>query len=129
MPGAFPDGDKENEAPAVPAIPHGLANKKRARAASPVDEVEVEVEGIKHGLANKKRARAASPEEEEEEPPRSPKKRRGNGNAMEAQMALSAQKIVKEQMAPKSGIPSPAKKAGGLSLSRLKMLAMPKSRR
>jgi hypothetical protein len=117
MPGAFPDADKENEAP---AIPHGLANKKRARAASP-DEMEVTVPEMK-----RKRARVAEPAGDEEEE-RSPKKRRGN--VTEAQMELAATKIVKEQMAPKSGIPSPAKRAGGLSLSRLKMLAMPKSRR
>lgn len=121
MPGAFPDGDKENEAP---AIPHGLSNKKRARAASPVDEV---IPAIAHGLSNKKRARAASPADDDEvEQPRSPKKRRGN--ATEVMAMAMAPKIVAEQMAPKSNIPSPAKK-GGLSLSRLKMLAMPKSRR
>lgn len=119
MPGAFPDGDKENEAP---AIPHGLSNKKRARAASPFDEV---IPVIAHGLANKKRARAASPADDDEgEQPRSPKKRRGNAT----EVVAMAPKIVAEQMAPKSKIPSPAKK-GGLSLSRLKMLAMPKSRR
>ncbi|OBT71353.1 hypothetical protein VF21_09751 [Pseudogymnoascus sp. 05NY08] len=112
MPGAFPDADKENEAP---AIPHGLENKKRARAASP-------------GEVGRKRARGVEMGgEDEEEGERSPKKRRGN--AMEGEAEVMAKKIVKEQMAPKSNIPSPAKRAGGLSLSRLKMLAMPKSRR
>ncbi|KFZ12465.1 hypothetical protein V501_04231 [Pseudogymnoascus sp. VKM F-4519 (FW-2642)] len=118
MPGAFPDADKENEAP---AIPHGLANKKRARAASP-DEMDVTAPEMK-----RKRARVAEPADEEEGGGRSSKKRRGN--VMEGEAETMAKKIVKEQMAPKSNIPSPAKRAGGLSLSRLKMLAMPKSRR
>ncbi|OBT90264.1 hypothetical protein VE02_01239 [Pseudogymnoascus sp. 03VT05] len=118
MPGAFPDADKENEAP---AIPHGLANKKRARAASP-GEVEVRAPEV-----GRKRVRTMEDVGEDggAQEERSPKKRRGNEMGAETM----AMKIVKEQMAPKSNIPSPAKRAGGLSLSRLKMLAMPKSRR
>ncbi|KAL5354773.1 hypothetical protein ACLOAV_000863 [Pseudogymnoascus australis] len=121
MPGAFPDGDKENEAP---LIPHGLSNKKRARAASPGEEEQLPP------LLKKKRARAAEPADGDDgdagddERERSPKKRKGNA----AEATAMAPKIIKEHMAPKSQIPSPAKK-GGLSLSRLKMLAMPKSRR
>lgn len=121
MPGAFPDGDKENEAPLIPR----LSNKKRARAASPGEEEQLPP------LLKKKRARATEPADDEgeagdDERERSPKKRKGN--AAEAMAMAMAPKIAKEQMAPKSKIPSPAKK-GGLSLSRLKMLAMPKSRR
>ncbi|OBT64005.1 hypothetical protein VE03_06660 [Pseudogymnoascus sp. 23342-1-I1] len=123
MPGAFPDGDKENEAP---LIPHGLSNKKRARAASPED-----VEQLPPSSPKKKRARVAEDVDEEgEQQQRSSKKRKGNGaEGGVAVAAVVANKIVKEQMAPKSKIPSPAKKMSGLSLSRLKMLAMPKSRR
>ncbi|OAF57906.2 hypothetical protein VC83_05224 [Pseudogymnoascus destructans] len=111
---------QENEAP---PIPHGLANKKRARAASP-DEVEVTAPEMK-----RKRVRAAEPGDEEEggQEERWPKKWRGNVEVGGAE--TMARKIVKEQMAPKSNIPSSPKRAGGLSLSRLKMLAMPKSRR
>ncbi|KFY30113.1 hypothetical protein V493_02133, partial [Pseudogymnoascus sp. VKM F-4281 (FW-2241)] len=120
MPGAFPDADKENEAP---VIRHGLSNKKRARVASPGDEEQLPP------LLKKKRARAAEPSDGEvgdDERERSPKKRKGN--AAEGLAMAMAPKIAKEKVAPKSKIPSPAKK-GGLSLSRLKMLAMPKSRR
>lgn len=79
----------------------------------------------------KKRARVVEDvgrEEEDEDRERSSKKRRGN-IVVEGMGGSVANKIMKEKMAPKSQIPSPAKRAGGLSLSRLKMLAMPKSRR
>lgn len=98
IPGSFPDNDKENEAPVVA---HGLSNKKRARAASPCDEVGTD------------------------DHERSPKKRKGNVGGGPQWMAP---KLLAEQIAPKSKIPSPSKK-GGLSLSRLKMLATPKSRK
>jgi len=100
MPGSFPEGkNKENKAPAVP---HGITNKKRARATSPDDD--------------------AMDEDQE----RSPKKRKAAAVA-EGQV-LMAPKLLAEKMAPKSKIPSPAKK-GGLSLSRLKQLATPKKRK
>jgi hypothetical protein len=100
MPGSFPQGNnKENKAPAVP---HGLTNKKRVRATSPDDD------------------------DVDEDQERSPKKRKGAAVA-EGQM-LMAPKLLAEKMAPKSKIPSPAKK-GGLSLSRLKQLATPKKRK
>jgi hypothetical protein len=118
MPGAFPEmieGNKENKAPRRSAVAHGLTNKKRARETSD-DELD-------------------------EEPEPSPKKfKRAEGMSMapvgmnkellakSPAPKLMAQKVAAEKMAMKSQIPSPAKK-GGLSLSRLKQLAMPKSRR
>lgn len=98
MPGSFPEGNKENK---VPAVAHGIPNKKRARAAASDDEAG------------------------DDDLERSPKKQKGV--AAEGQM-LMAPKLLAEKMAPKTKIPSPAKR-GGLSLARLKQLAMPKSRK
>jgi hypothetical protein len=43
LPGSFlgESSDKENSAAEIPAVPHGLSNKKRARAASPDEEPRV----------------------------------------------------------------------------------------
>jgi len=97
MPGAFPDGNKEN----VQQMP-----------------------SITHGMSNKKRRRVDSDDEEDEEAERSLKKHK----AVAEGDALMAPRILAEKMAPKSKIPSPAKKKG-LSLSRLNMLARPKMRK
>jgi hypothetical protein len=100
MPGSFPDSDKENIG-GLPAIPHGLYNKKRRRASSDEEEEERAAEG-------------------------SPiKKRKGLDVEFEN---LVAPKLEAEKMATKSKIPSPAKR-GKLSLSRLNMLARPKMRK
>ncbi|KAI9050057.1 hypothetical protein LZ554_006202 [Drepanopeziza brunnea f. sp. 'monogermtubi'] len=44
IPGSFPRGNKENKAPLLPTVPHGMANKKRRRADSSDDEQEEEDE-------------------------------------------------------------------------------------
>lgn len=99
MPGTFPDGNKENIG-GLPAIPHGLLNKKRHRVDSD-DEKDAEIEG-------------------------SPTKKR-KGSAADIQTCM-ATKMEAENIATKSKIPSPSKK-GVLSFSRLNMLARPKMRR
>jgi hypothetical protein len=99
MPGTFPDGNKENIG-GLPAIPHGLLNKKRHRADSD-DEIDAEIEG--------------SPT----------KKRKGSVAGTPTCMVT---KMEVENVAPKSKIPSPSKK-GVLSFSRLNMLARPKMRK
>jgi hypothetical protein len=99
MPGAFPGNNKENSEP-LPAVPHGMANKKRRRVDSD-DETEEEIE-------------------------RSPKKHKTV--VAEGQM-LMAPNLQADKMTPKSKIQSPAKKKGVLSLSRLNMLARPKMRK
>ncbi|CZR54427.1 related to glucan 1,4-alpha-glucosidase [Phialocephala subalpina] len=98
MPGSFPSGNKENTEP-LPAVPHGMANKKRRR-------VEAD-------------------DETEEEPERSPKKHKA---AAEGAM-LMAPNLQSQNKTPNSRISSPAKKKGVLSLSRLNMLARPKVRK
>lgn len=98
MPGSFPDASKEN-VENLPPVPHGISNKKRRRV--------------------------ESDDEEEEEVERSPKKHKSN--VAEGPM-LMAPRIMAEKMAPKSKIPSPAKKKV-LSLSRLNILARPKMRK
>lgn len=98
MPGSFPSGNKENTEP-LPAVPHGMANKKRRR----VD----------------------SDDETEEETERSPKKHKA---AAEGAM-LMAPNFQSQNKTPNSQLSSPAKKKGVLSLSRLNMLARPKARK
>jgi len=80
---------------------------------------------VPHGMSNKKRRRADSDDEREEEVERSPKKHKSN--PAEGPM-LMAPRIMAEKMAAMSKIPSPAKKKV-LSLSRLNMLARPKTRK
>ncbi|KAI0847918.1 hypothetical protein F5Y00DRAFT_240077 [Daldinia vernicosa] len=116
MPGSFPgqlevSPNKENKDPAVGSgIPHGMSNKKRHRATW--DEEEEEDEGSKRGA----------------------KKQRKDPQAVEG-YALIAPRLVGESPIKKLGetanTPSPQKKKkkGGLSLSRLNMLARPKVRK
>lgn len=99
MPGSFPGTNKENTEP-LPAVPHGMANKKRRRIDSD-DEIE-------------------------EETKRSPKKHK---TAVAEGPMLMAPDLQGEKMTPKSKLSSPAKKKGVLSLSRLNMLARPKMRK
>lgn len=78
---------------------------------------------VPHGMANKKRRRVESDDEEaEEEIERSPKKTK---TVPEGHM-LFAPKL---QTTPRAKTPSPVKKKGVLSLSRLNMLARPKMRK
>jgi hypothetical protein len=103
MPGTFPASDKEN-----------------------IEKLPV----IAHGMPNKKRSREESDEEGEEEIERSPKKQKAQhiteGDTLMVPRVQA--KIMSEKAAPKSKIPSPAKRSI-LSLSRLNMLARPKNRR
>ncbi|KAH8673753.1 hypothetical protein BX600DRAFT_456120 [Xylariales sp. PMI_506] len=142
MPGAYPTGsvlgisspNKENNDPGlIPGIPHGMSNKKRHRATWEDDELKT---GIAHGLSNKKRHRASSDAEEEEDEgaQRAAKKLRKEPPAEKP--ALAAPKLysspVKSPLRKEIGIsrtPSPQKKkTGGISLSRLNLLARPKNR-
>jgi hypothetical protein len=97
--GSFPGTNKENTDP-LPSVPHGMSNKKRCR----VD----------------------SDDEMEEESERSPKKHKAD--VAEGTM-LMAPRLMAEMMAHTSKIPSPGKKKGVLSMSRLNMLARPKMRK
>jgi hypothetical protein len=99
MPGSFPGTNKENTNP-LPSVPHGMSNKKRCR----VD----------------------SDDEMEEKSERSPKKHKAD--VAEGAM-LMAPRLMAEKMAHTSKIPSPGKKKGVLSMSRLNMLARPKMRK
>ncbi|KAI0887326.1 uncharacterized protein GGS22DRAFT_156775 [Annulohypoxylon maeteangense] len=117
MPGSFPrpsiaSPNKEND---VPPVGHG----------------------IPHGMSNKKRHRANWDEEEDEQADqRAPKKLRKNptaeGHAVVAPRLLGRESPAKKlSKAPRTPSPqkSPQKKSGGLSLSRLNMLARPKLRK
>jgi hypothetical protein len=99
IPGSFPGTNKENTDP-LPSVPHGMSNKKRRRVDSD-DEMEQESE-------------------------RSPKKHKAD--VAEGAM-LVAPRLMAEKMAHTSKIPSPGKKKGVLSMSRLNMLARPKMRK
>lgn len=88
--------------------------------------------GIPHGMSNKKRHRATWDEEEEEQAEqRTAKKLRKDppveGHALVAPRLAGVDSPTKKL----SGVysPSPQKKKGGISLSRLNMLARPKARK
>ncbi|KAH9898955.1 hypothetical protein F4778DRAFT_178628 [Xylariomycetidae sp. FL2044] len=117
MPGSFPPTEdpaspspnKENKDPAFSiAFPHGMSNKKRHRATW--DE-EDEDEGAKRGM---KKLRKDPPPAE--------------GDALIAPRLLITNESIRRLGGPSRG-PSPQKKKGGLSLSRLNMLAQPKIRK
>ncbi|ESZ98062.1 hypothetical protein SBOR_1593 [Sclerotinia borealis F-4128] len=108
MPGSFPDGNKENTDPPV------CASSKKPTNLSVMPSVP-------HGMSNKKRRRVESDGEEEA---RSPKKHKAPEGAMLMAPRLQAEKIA---TSPNTTL-SPAKKRG-LTLSRLNMLARPKSRK
>lgn len=97
IPGSFPRGNKENKAPLLPTVPHGMANKKRRRVESDDDQ--------------------------EEEDDRSPKKHKTSASEGHTLLAPTL------HATPKSQNPSPVKKRGVLSLSRLNMLSRPKNRK
>ncbi|KAF5873700.1 uncharacterized protein Bfra_005164 [Botrytis fragariae] len=109
MPGSFPDGNKENTNPPV------RESSKKSTNLSVMPTVP-------HGMSNKKRRRVESDGEEET---RSPKKQKAPEGAMLMAPRLQSGKNV---VASSNATPSPAKKRG-LTLSRLNMLARPKSRK
>lgn len=146
MPGGFPSPSdvspsKVNKDAVIAAgIPHGMPNKKRHRAnssdVSPNKENKDPVigAGIPHGMSNKKRHRASSPDEEMDEgAKRGAKKLRKAPSAAVQGHALVAPRLAGRQSPVKTsgppGTPSPQKKKGGISLSRLNMLARPKVRK
>ncbi|KAG4030504.1 hypothetical protein MFRU_012g02370 [Monilinia fructicola] len=104
IPGSFPDGNKENTGPAV------RESSKKPTNLSVIPTVP-------HGMSNKKRRRVESDGEEDA---RSPKKHKAPEGAM-----LMAPRL---QAGNTATTPSSAKKRG-LTLSRLNMLARPKSRK
>ncbi|KAK0645853.1 hypothetical protein B0T16DRAFT_390391 [Cercophora newfieldiana] len=118
MPGSFPSSvmtgtNKENEAPrsVFLSLPHGMKNKKRNRPSTDEQDEEQEAEE----RAAKKRKQESVPE----------------GDALLApRLIASAKRPIasprKPLTAPSS---SPMKKKGGISLSRLQMLSMPKMRK
>lgn len=95
----------------VPAIPHGLSNKKRHRDNDDDEQENVPPRGEHaEGTMNKKRKTGAVPRSEKQAEPSMAEKRKATGKAS------------------KPGDPK-AKSKGMLSLSRLNMLARPKERR
>ncbi|KAI0480228.1 hypothetical protein GGR56DRAFT_625136 [Xylariaceae sp. FL0804] len=146
MPGAFPrapstspskdssNSNKENSAPplAESGIPHGMPNKKRSRASWDEEEEEEDESAVRAQKKLRKNppssiTAAAAAEGHAVVAPRmaaadqmslSPAKKAAAGLSVSAGRGLSA------------GSPSPQKKrAGGMSLSRLQMLARPKVRK
>ncbi|KAK4155184.1 hypothetical protein C8A00DRAFT_31981 [Chaetomidium leptoderma] len=125
MPGSFPSSantpsvNKENEAPrsAFVALPHGMSTKKRHRVST--DEEEAEQEAAER--AAKKRRQEKVPEGDALLAPRLV------AAAASAKRALgSPRRLPIPGQAP--GTPSPMKRKG-ISLSRLNMLARPKTRK
>ncbi|KAI3336364.1 hypothetical protein HD806DRAFT_473443 [Xylariaceae sp. AK1471] len=115
MPGSFPptselSPNKENNDPiGVSGIAHGMPNKKRHRAGADDEEDD---EGTRRGM---KKLRKDPPPTE--------------GHALVAPRLTSQASPTKKLVRPASQTPSPQKKkTGGLSLSRLNMLARPKVR-
>ncbi|KAL0931708.1 uncharacterized protein CTRU02_212661 [Colletotrichum truncatum] len=116
MPGGFPPAsdtlsNKENRSPMqfLAGKPHGMSNKKRARAR----EEEGDLEEASGERAGKRRKAEPVPE----------------GDALLAPRLVGAtpNTVGKKAQAPRVFSPSPTKKRTGMSLSRLNMLAKPKS--
>ncbi|KAK3369192.1 hypothetical protein B0T24DRAFT_356272 [Lasiosphaeria ovina] len=124
MPGSFPSPttmsipNKENVAPETVflALPHGMKNKKRNRVST--DEEEAEQEAVER--AAKKRKQETVPEGDALLAPRL------TGGSAD-KLLSSPRKLMSPGYA--GGTPSPAKKRGALSLSRLNMLSRPKLRK
>ncbi|KAI1102973.1 hypothetical protein F4804DRAFT_247928 [Jackrogersella minutella] len=113
MPGSFPtlegSPNKENKVPSMgPGIPHGMSNKKRHRA-NWDDEEDDE--------ANQRTAKKAR-----KNPP-------AEGHALVAPRLLGESPSKKSSGGSYTPSPQKKKKKGGLSLSRLNMLARPKTRK
>lgn len=117
--GASPRGFGSSPGQAsVRQVRPSIASKSMPGSFPDVDKENIEnLPAVSHGISNKKRRRVDSDEEGDTE--RSPKKCKAS--VAEGPMLMA------EKMAPKSKIPSPAKKRV-LSLSRLNMLARPKMR-
>ena len=128
MPGNFPE-------PSSPTTQPDRENKEN-------EEPAVKITGVPHGMTNKKRHRPTWNEEEVEEADERATKKRKNEHAPEGQAVVAPRmtaavatptRSVKKLQTARSvsrtpGSPSPTKRSGGLSLSRLNMLARPKNR-
>lgn len=132
MPGSFPrfpeapksediKGNKENADPQTTPTFH-----RGSKATEPGSLMK----GIPHGMSNKKRSRATSDEEDEGAERGAKKQRKNSAEAPEGDALLAPRLVANHSplKRPISGTPSPRKK-GGLSLSRLNMLARPKVRK
>ncbi|GAW23027.1 hypothetical protein ANO14919_125750 [Xylariales sp. No.14919] len=118
MPGSFPEAlepspNKENKDPLRrKSIPHGITNKKRHRASSD-EEDDVDDEGAKRGMKKSRKSPVA-----------------GEGQALMPPKLLHKTSPIKRPLGSTPPTPSPQKKKrGGLTLSRLHMLAQPKIRK
>ena len=127
--------NKENEAPRTVylALPHGMSNKKRNRAST--DEEEAEQEAAER--AAKKRRQETVPEGDALLAPRlvgsssismSARKKRPIMNMSSPRKKILSPGFAGGAGADTPGTPSPVKKKGVISLSRLNMLARPKER-
>jgi len=130
MPGTFPasvatcGSDKENETPVplMPAVAHGLPNKKRNRAEDDDDDDLVDMEAGQR--AAKKRKNAPVPAGDALLAPRL------LGNKSLPRPAISGTTKPSQLVGfGSSRSPSPSKKKPMLSLSRLNMLSRPKTRK
>lgn len=121
MPGSFPapperstHPNKENAAPAspnvIPGASHGLPNKKRHRVSW--EEEEAEQEAAER--AAKKRKNVHAPQ--------------GSRTAPTTPIGGSKKQEIGRMLGRTPSSATPSKKRGGLSLSRLNMLARPKNR-
>ncbi|KAK7753497.1 hypothetical protein SLS62_004572 [Diatrype stigma] len=136
MPGSFPrlpdvpktelvKENKENKENADPQTTPTYHRDSKAAATSLFRD------GIAHGMSNKKRSRATPEDEKDEGAERGAKKQRKNPTGVPEGDALLAPRLASNSPSKKptlSSTPSPRKK-GGLSLSRLNMLARPKIRK
>ncbi|KAL2753375.1 hypothetical protein ACRALDRAFT_2036762 [Sodiomyces alcalophilus JCM 7366] len=152
MPGSFPRGresprlssiGKADPKPILPGVPHGLSNKKRARSdvepshANKENQAPMKPLNIPHGMPNKKRARA-SDDDDDDGAGREGEQRGGKRRKAEASPATRKLTVPKLGTTPKADLgrmragshtPSPVKRRTGMTMSRLQMLAQPKSRR
>lgn len=132
MPGSFPSISETIKSGGTKEAKENKENTDPKTTPTPFRFTPYSTKGIPHGMSNKKRSRATSDDEKEKDEgvERGAKKQRKNPAAVPEGDALVAPRLVNGQSPVKklSHAASPRKK-GGLSLSRLNMLARPKIRK
>ena len=136
MPGSFPStSDTIKSGATTKEAKENKENADPKTTPTPFRFTPYSVKGIPHGMSNKKRSRAASDDENENEKDegaeRGAKKQRKNQPAVPEGDALLAPRLA-DGPSPKKKLShsaTPRKRGGGISLSRLNMLARPKVRK
>ncbi|KAI9750010.1 MAG: TATA-binding protein-associated factor mot1 [Chaenotheca gracillima] len=117
----------------LPAVPHGIPNKKRHREDTELDE-EPLFPSVPHGMSNKKRHREGTDSDEEMEDQENQEPAAKKHRGLSSQPSSPIKSPVKSRLSTspakrgRKGVGAGGKSPGILSLSRLNALARPKGR-